>query len=598
LACLAFSQDYLSPTALAASSDGKAIYVVEATARQVVTVHPESGRVAEIFPLLQEPSGVALAADGKTLYVTVGGAEGKVDVIDVEKIAAVASFDAGHTPMSPVLSPDSKRLYFCNRFSNTVQKIDLTGQTGIATVSVAREPVAIAMTRDGKTLFVANHLPTGAANVDRMTSQIDVIDTESWKVEKSISLPNGAIDLRALCLSSDGKLLFVPSIFARFMTPTTQIERGWMNTHALNIIDVEKRSLRHAVLLDDANLGAANPWGIACTPDGKTICIAHSATREVSLIDQVALLEKLAKIPRRDESPLSDDDYEALPENAANDLGFLTGIRQRVKLKGNGPRGILVVGQKLFVAEYFSGSLGEVLLNARPPAVRSLPLGHEPSMTSVRRGEMLFNDASEMCFQQWQSCSTCHPDGRMDAVNWDLLNDGIGNPKSTKSLLLSHVTPPVMVRGVRASADMAVRTGMKFIQFMNPDEDRASAVYEYMKSLQPIPSPYLVKGKMSAAALRGKEVFDRAQCATCHFGPYHTDLQLHDVGTGDGLEKGTAFDTPALIEVWRTAPYLYDGRAATLEEVLKKYNKADQHGLTSDLTPEEIKDLVEYLRSL
>ena len=58
---------------------------------------------------------------------------------------------------------------------------------------------------------------------------------------------------------------------------------------------------------------------------------------------------------------------------------------------------------------------------------------------------------------------------RPDALNWDLLNDGIGNPKNTLSLLLSHQTPPVMITGVRASAEDAVRAGIKYISGHNHD---------------------------------------------------------------------------------------------------------------------------------
>jgi hypothetical protein len=44
--------------------------------------------------------------------------------------------------------------------------------------------------------------------------------------------------------------------------------------------------------------------------------------------------------------------------------------------------------------------------------------------------------------------------------------------------------------------------------------------------------------------------------------------------------------------MWRTAPYLYDGRATTMTEALRI------HGDTSDLTEEELEDLAEYVLSL
>ena len=589
---------YYSPLALVPSRDAKTLYVIETTARKLALVGLASGKVTATVALPAEPTGLAMAPDGARLYISAGVADGRVLVVDLPAGKIADAIPAGHTPMAPQVSPDGKTLYLCNRFNNDVAIIDLVSKKTTAHIAVRREPVAAVLTQDGKTLFVANHLPNGEANVDRMTSVIEVIDTATAKVVGNIALPNGAIDLRGMCLSSDGKLVYVPSIFAHFMVPTTQIERGWMNTHALNLIDTEKRKLRYTVLLDDVDLGAANPWGVVCSPDGKYICVAHSATHEVSLIDQAALLAKLSKVPRRDESKLSDDEYEALPENPANDLSFLGGIRQRIKLKGNGPRGVAIVNGNLYAAEYFSGSIAVIPLAGTEHAAQSLPLGPTQPMTPERQGEMLFNDAVTMCFQQWQSCSSCHPDGRMDAVNWDLLNDGIGNPKSTRSLVYCAETPPVMARGVRANAAVAVRTGMKFIQFMEPTEEKANPVYRYIQSLRPVPSPYLLNGELSPDAEHGKAIFERAFCSECHSGPHYTDLKLHKVGTGDGMESGATYKTPLLNEVWRTAPYLHDGRAATLEEVLTKFNPHDEHGNTSDLSPGERADLVEYLKSL
>ena len=48
-----------------------------------------------------------------------------------------------------------------------------------------------------------------------------------------------------------------------------------------------------------------------------------------------------------------------------NDLAFLVGLRQRIKLEGNGPRGLAAAGSKVYVAEYFSDTLGVVDLAVR-----------------------------------------------------------------------------------------------------------------------------------------------------------------------------------------------------------------------------------------
>ena len=110
-------------------------------------------------------------------------------------------------------------------------------------------------------------------------------------------------------------------------------------------------------------------------------------------------------------------------------------------------------------------------------------------------------------------------------------------------------------------------------------------------------SPYLVGGKLSEAAERGKELFSEAGGSSCHSAPLYTDMEKYDIGTGKGREDGLKFDTPTLVEAWRTGPYLYDGRAATIKGVLTKYNTADKHGSTSALSEQQISDLAEFVLS-
>ena len=199
-----------------------------------------------------------------------------------------------------------------------------------------------------------------------------------------------------------------------------------------------------------------------------------------------------------------------------------------------------------------------------------------------------------------RDCFSCHPgNARVDGFNWDLVNDGIGNPKNTKSLLLAHKTPPAMSLGVRTNAEMSVRAGIKFILFTNQPEEVAVSIDEYLKSLTPVPSPYLAHGKLSEAAKRGQKLFSKAGCSDCHLPGLYTDLHPHDVGTQNQHDKVTdRFYTPTLIEVWRTAPYLHDGSAATMRDVVTTRNPHDQHGVTSNLSSREIDDLCEFLLSL
>ena len=578
-----------------ADRQGKTFYVAEATAKQVAVFDIAAGKVVKVISLPEQPSGLALAPDGLRLYVTAGGPKGKVYVIDLRTGRIIYSLSVGHTPNAPVVSPDSKILYVCNRFDNNVTVLNPATKKQLTKIPVTREPIAAAVTTDGRFLFVANHLPAGAADRDYTAAVVSILDTSAKKVIKTIVLPNGSTSLRGICVSPDAKHAYLTHILARYQLPTTQLERGWINTNALSIIDVPNKKLLNTVLLDDVDLGAANPWAVACTNNGKYICVTHAGTHELSVIDRAQLHDKLARVAGGEKV----SDASSSAADVPNDLAFLVRLRRRLKLTGNGPRGLTIIGTKVYVAEYFTDTIGVVDIDPKiHPQARSLALGPGRPLTTVRTGEMLFHDAS-LCFQHWQSCASCHPGrARADALNWDLLNDGLGNPKNTKSLLLAHKTPPTMVTGIRPDAETAVRAGIRNIQFAVRPEKDAAAIDEYLKSLKPIPSPYLVKGKLNKAAKRGKKVFKKAACASCHVRPLYTDLRRYNVAIGKGMDQDRLFDTPTLVEVWRTAPYLYDGRATTIKEVLTKYNPDDVHGQTSDLTEQQINDLAEFVLSL
>ena len=601
-------RSYLSPAALVADNQSKTLYIAQATAKQVAVFDIAAGRVTKTFSLRGNPSGLALSADRSRLYVTWASPKGRVQVVNLQTGRVSYTLPAGHTPMAPVLGPNGKTLYVCNRFSNNVSVIDIAARKELTRIPVQREPVAAAITSDGGFLFVANHLPAGAADRGDIAAAVSVINTKTNKVVNTIGLPNGTTSLQGICISPNGRYAYATHILARYTVPTTQLERGWINTNALSIIDVRNKQLIDTVLLDDVDNGAANPWAVGCTSDGKYICVTHAGTDELSIIDAPAMMDKIRKYHADQRNTQNrttgQDSYGSYgtsstpSSNIPNELSFLYGIRQRIKLCGKGPRALAIVGSNVYVAEYFTDSMTAVDIDKTTGTkTTALALGSTPKMSIRRRGEMLFHDAS-LCFQHWHSCSSCHPGGaRVDALNWDLLNDGIGNPKNTKSLLFSYRTPPAMFTAVRENAETAVRSGIRHILFAVRPEEEAVAIDGYLKSLKPVAGPYLINGKLSISAKRGRRIFNKARCASCHKGRLHTDLRQYNLGIGKGLDKDQKFDTPTLVEVWRTAPYLYDGRAATIEEVLTKYNPDDKHGLTSNLSDKEIKDLANFVLS-
>ena len=253
-------------------------------------------------------------------------------------------------------------------------------------------------------------------------------------------------------------------------------------------------------------------------------------------------------------------------------------------------RNMILNGDKLIIPTYFADILNIMDINTNE--VTSVELNPEREETAENKGERYFNDASH-CFQNWQSCNGCHPgDGRTDGMNWDLMNDGVGNSKNCKSMLFSHVTPPNMISGIREHAERAVRAGFNFIQFFEVSEEDAACVDAYLKSLRPVPSPYLVNGELSDLAKEGQKVFEKLKCGECHSGVYYTDMKYHRIGEDIEFEKG--WDTPTLREVWRTAPYLFDGRAATMEEVFTVH----KHGIEKKISAKEAEELAEYVNSL
>jgi YVTN family beta-propeller protein len=546
--------------------------------------------------------GLAISQDDKRLYVTCAAPESKVCVVDVSKSAIIETIPAGHTAMSPVLSLDGKKLYICNRFNNSVSVIDQAAMKEARRIAVQREPVAAAITKDGKFLLVANHLHNGRADVDYVAGVVSVIDLAAGKVVKELQLPNGSGSLKDIRVSPDGKYAVVTHLLAQFNQPTTHIYRGWMNANVMSIIDLARMEVLHTISLDDAESGAANPWGLAWSPDSATILVTHAGTHEVSVINFAALLAKLTN-PSVVLGPAKVLGYAAATAGQTNVSPEVIplGVRERVKLPDTdfGPRAVAVVGHTAYVANYFSDTLSVLDLSAPYLKAESIPLGPKPEMNTARKGEFYFHDAS-ICFQGWQSCSSCHPgDARADGLNWDLLNDGISNPKNTRSLLLAHHTPPVMSLGVRTNAEAAVRAGIRHILFTVQPDEIPAAIDEYLKSLKPVPNPNLVHGQLSKAAKRGEKGFLRVGCAKCHPPGLFTDLQKHDVGTRVTFDKATdRFVTPTLVEIWRTAPYLHDGSAATMRDVVTTRNPHDEHSETSKLSPQDIDDLCEYVLSL
>jgi len=564
----------------------------------------QAGRVAREVELRGRPMGVAWQGDGKVVVSEYDA--GTVAEVDAKTGDVLRRFSVGLKPVGVAVAARKGLAVVCDHVLHAIALVDLTTGRERSRSPCGRHPYFVAVTPDEALAVVGNLLPADPATDPASSAAISLIDLDAGKNVKNIPLPGGSSNVRQVRVSADGRWAYVVHTQGRTALPTTQVERGWINTNALSIIDLTGKELYATVLLDTINEGAADPWGIALAPDGKTAWVSIAGVQQIAKIELARLHEFLAGRGDTYSGPAAvwqsiKDDPGKRGELACH-LGALyaAGLLSRVSIPAQCPRGIALSpeGNRLAVASYYSG---EVLLldPDRCRVTGTISLGPQPGPDAVRHGEFVFHDARH-CFQHWLSCSTCHPDGRADGMNWDLVNDGVGNPKNARSLVWSSRTPPLMSLGIRENMEEAVEKGFQFVQFREIDPDDLDAVRAYVGSLEPEESPWLVLGRLSKKALKGQDIFEDAQvgCAHCHPAPLFTTLQTREVGTQHEFDRTGRFDTPTCVELWRTGPYLHDGSAVTLREVLTTMNRDDKHGKTSHLSPEEIDALVEYLLSL
>ena len=639
---------YLGPTDLVVDQSGQFLYITERDASQLRKVRTDGSAAAVVLSLPFEPERLIMFPDGSAVAVVGGGVKGRLVVVDCDSFKITVDVPVGHSPAhvavyQPENADETAIAYVCNRFGGDISVVDIKEGKETKRLPFGREPIAIAVTPDGKRLIVVPHLPEDKAVESGITIAVRIYETESGEATV-IRLRNGIINGRDVVLTPDGQYAFITCTLGHFENVPTHVDGGWMVENMIMTVDMETKQYADSFYLDDFGRGNGNPWGICCSSDGKFLAVIHAGNREITLFTLSKLMNMLNVRPHSNRPGLG-----AMTATNISPGDDSLPTRMRIPIGLAGARHLAMHGNKIYFTAYFEDSVGLVeTIFTEPieyirgvmsdPKIHAQPvrlgepivladiaehplrfeemtpldlmkgvhfcrkvarLGPEPVMTEIRYGNQLFHEAT-ICYEQWVSCVSCHPDGRTDCLNWDLLNDGIGNPKNTKSMLLSHETPPSMISGVRADAETAVRSGIKSILFAKRPESEALAMDEYLKSLQPVPSPYLVDGKLSESAERGKKLFNgsRARCSDCHPAPLFTDMQLHDVDTRTYRDTHSKFDTPTLVEVWRTSPYLHDGRYITIKELITDGKHVNLDGCLDKLSDAEIDDLVEYVLSL
>ena len=592
---------YLSPCAMVASSDGEYLYVAEQTAKQIAVVDLASNAVLKNIQLPNEVTGVAVGANG-LLYATCSSdlwPDGMVCEVSPEQGQGkvLRRFPAGHGARSPVISPVENTLFVCNVYDGDVSVIDIGTGNEIKRIEAVREPCCAAITPDGATLVVGNALPA-QRSTDTLTlaCKVTLINAVTREKIVDIPLPAGSTSMAGVAISPDGKYAFATHLIAMYRLPATRVDGGWIHTNNCAIIDIKNRKILNDATLDSPLMGAGNPWGIACSPDGKLVCVAHCGSGELSIID----LNRFITVAET-------SNYSSLPitmigetKSLSHNLSGIIDISDKIPVKSKGPRAITVAGNQVVTAGYFGDVVEVFNLNlpgsgTKTAAVRTITLGPSVAPTSERNGECAFGDA-KLTFQSWQSCASCHPLTRTDGLNWTLRGPLV-TPRNAKSMLLAHWTPPVNWAGTRPNSYESIIAGSSNELFLDPDYSIAYAIDTFFMALKPVPSPRLVKGRLSASALKGKEIYNgsKAACAACHPKPLYTDMKYHYAGIEDPYDATRDWDTPSLIECWRTAPYGHLGSKLTVKEML---DLSGMGAVTNKLTSDEINDLVEFVLSL
>ena len=375
---------YRSPYLLALSADGARLYVADRTAASVVVVDAAARQITQEIHLESEPGGLVLSPDDRWLYVAERTA-GTVAVIDTTRGAVSHRIRVDQWPGALALG--AGRLYVASQARHRIRIVDVTARNGanaatastfdhadasvVGQVPVVREPSCLALTPDEKCLVATNLLPDGAATDPQLAAVVSIIDTSSLQ-HSTVVLPPGPQRFKASASVRTGRWAYVVHTLARFNLPITQLERGWVNTYALSIIEIAARRRVATLLLDDLTQGAASPFAVVISRDGRRLWISHAGTHEVSLVDIGKVHALLAgKIPEevaamRDAGQPNiwlriQRDPAAVAE-LENDLTALhiAGAIRRVSSGGNGPRGLALSAddQTLYVANYYAGTVG------------------------------------------------------------------------------------------------------------------------------------------------------------------------------------------------------------------------------------------------
>lgn len=590
--------EYKTPFNLAITRDARQLLVTCEESNSLIILDAVTGAIVTEIPVGSQPHFVLLSPDETRAYVSNRGSD-DLSVVDLASHRVVATIAIGDEPHEIASNPDGTLLYVANAGTYDVSVVDVAVGKEIKRLAASRGPWGAARSPDGGYVYVTNNLPRLGAFRAPLTSEVTVIETRHSTVARRITVPAANL-LQGVAFAPSGDFALVTLIRTKNLVPMTRNVQGWIMTNGIGVLwndgSVDE------LLLDDVNDFFADPTDIVFSPDGRYAFVTGGGAQQVAVIDVEKLLQLIAAAPTADRQ-------ELLPDHLGMSEEF---VLKRIEV-GRSPRGMAVSpdGRYLYVADGLDDAIS-VIDVARLERVHVFDLGGPEQITRARVGQQIFHDARYTFARQF-SCHSCHPDGHIDGIQYDIEPDGLGvNPVDNRTLRGINDTAPFKWAGTNPT--LTRQCGPRLAAFFTRVDpfttEQSQALERYIVTIQRPPNRYRPTEELTPAQRRGKALFEREydksgnrlqptqRCVFCHAPPYFTNRNRYNVGTASELDTHDVFDVPHLNNIYASPPYLHDGRAHSLEEIWTLYNPQDKHGHTNDLTKAELNDLIEYLKTL
>jgi DNA-binding beta-propeller fold protein YncE len=590
-----------APGGIVVSPDGKTLFIALDDMDEVAEADVTSLAVTRRAKVPGGPFGLALDAAGQRLFVACPHQD-RVAVLDTRDLEEKASIEVGVRPTAVAYCqiPSGERLIVPNSGSDDISVLSVSPLSELVRQAAGREPYAVAVSGDGRHVYVANRMAVHDKLMSPPASEVTVIDPANGHVLDREQLHSAHLAEGITEVPSRGWMLN-SLVRVRNLVPITQVKDGWVMSAGLAISQEDSEVTQ--IPLDEANAYFSDPSGVVASPDGKRAYVASGGADVVTVLD----LDQLsAWLTHADAAARSD----AILDMALSCRYVIARIPT-----GCDPKHLALSpdGRRLFVAERLDDCVLVVDTASLKPVGR-IVLGDGGRNDPIRQGERVFTRA-KYTFQGQFSCRSCHPDGHVDGLSYDFDGSGVGdNLLDNRSLCGVAGTAPFKWNGKNPT--LQFQCGLRFARvLMRTDPIPSAQLDELATFIEHLPPtrtiPWSRVGQpLTLTEERGRKLFyamqqtdgtpiPRAlQCQTCHRPPLFTDRLLRSVGTQEARDPKGKFDTPHLIGIGSSAPYLHDGRAKTLEEIWTTYQKDDMHGVSSYWSKDQLNDLVEYLKTL